>query len=144
MVQEKKPVYNGYEERYLNGAELKDLLKDHYYATGRHHSVILGISIPDYLELKGVLDSKEYRIFINKFFCRVMNADTDGLIVFFGHNALDSIKPTVDPATIQLEKTCPLCGAPMKFKEGKYGEFLGCSRYPNCKQTVKIPIIANC
>lgn len=144
MMQEKKPVYNGYEECYLNGAELKNMLKDHYYATGRHHSVILGISISDYLELKGLSDSKEYRIFINEFFCRVMNADTDGLIVFFGHNALDSIKPTVDPATIQLEKTCPLCGAPMKFKEGKYGEFLGCSRYPNCKQTVRIPIIANC
>ena len=46
--------------------------------------------------------------------------------------------------SIQLAKTCPVCGAPMKFKEGKYGEFLGCSRYPNCKQTVKIPIIGNC
>ena len=144
MMQEKKTVYDGYEERYLNGAELKDLLKNHYYATGRHHSVILGISIPDYLELKGVSDLKEYRIFINKFFCRVMKADTDSLIVFFGHNTLDSVKPTVDPAMIQLDKTCSLCGAPMKFKEGKYGEFLGCSRYPNCKQTVKIPIIANC
>ena len=143
-MQEKKPVYNGYEERYLNGAELKALFKDHYYATGRHHSVILGISIPDYLELKGVSDSREYRIFINKFFCRVMKADTEGLIVFFGYNTLDSIVPTVDPSAIQLAKTCPVCGAPMKFKEGKYGEFLGCSRYPNCKQTVKLPIIANC
>ena len=53
-------------------------------------------------------------------------------------------KLTVDPESIQLAKTCPVCGAPMKFKEGKYGEFLGCSRYPNCKQTVRIPIIANC
>lgn len=41
-MQEKKPIYNGYEERYLKGAELKELLKEHYYATGRHHSVILG------------------------------------------------------------------------------------------------------
>ena len=108
-MQEKKPVYNGYEERYLSGAELKDLFKDHYYATGRHHSVILGLSIPDFLELKGISDSKEYRIFINKFFCRVMNADTDGLIVFFGHNALDSIKPTVDLTTIQLAKREGTC-----------------------------------
>lgn len=143
-MQEKKPVYNGYEELYLSGAELKELFKDHYYATGRHHSVILGISIPDFLEMKGISDSKEYRIFINKFFCRVMNANTDGLIVFFGHNELGSIKSTVDVKTIQLAKTCPVCGAPMKFKEGKYGDFLGCSRYPGCKQTAKIPIIGKC
>lgn len=38
---EKKPVYNGYEERYLSGLELKNLFADHYYATGRHHSVDL-------------------------------------------------------------------------------------------------------
>ena len=63
-MQEKKPVYNGYEERYLSGVELKELFKDHYYATGRHHSVILGLSIPDFLELKGISDSKEYRIFV--------------------------------------------------------------------------------
>ena len=143
-MNEKKPVYNGYEERYLNGAELKELLGDHYYATGQHHSVILGLSIPDYLELKGISDLKKYRIFINDYFCRVMNADTDGLITFFGHNLLERVKLCVDPTTIKLEKTCPVCGAPMKFKEGKHGEFLGCSRYPNCKQTAKIPIIGNC
>ena len=143
-MHEKKPVYNGYEEHYLSGAELKKLFKNHYYATGKHHSVILGLTIPDFLELKGISDLKEYRIFINQFFCRVMNANTDGLIVFFGHNSLDNIKPTVDLSTIQLAKICPVCGTPMKFKEGKYGEFLGCSRYPNCKQTVKIPIIAYC
>ena len=143
-MHEKKPVYNGYEEHYLSGAELKKLFKNHYYATGKHHSVILGLTISDFLELKGISDLKEYRIFINQFFCRVMHADTDGLIVFFGHNSLDNIKPTVDLSTIQLAKICPVCGTPMKFKEGKYGEFLGCSRYPNCKQTVKIPIIAYC
>ena len=113
------------------------------YATGRHHSVILGISIPDYLERKDIFDEKEYRIFINDHFCRVMNADTDGLIVFFGHQPMDRIQLRIDPDTVQLSKNCPICGASMKFKEGKYGEFLGCANYPNCKQTEKIPIIAS-
>lgn len=36
-----------------------------------------------------------------------------------------------------LEK-CPLCGSVMYIREGKYGEFLGCSKYPNCKGTKKI------
>ena len=70
---EKKPVYNGYEERYLSGAELKKLFDNHYYATGRHHSVILGLTIPDYLDLLKIEESKEYRIFINEYFCRVMD-----------------------------------------------------------------------
>ena len=30
-------------------------------------------------------------------------------------------------------KKCEKCGKPMEFKMGRYGEFLGCSGYPDCK-----------
>lgn len=140
-MREKKPVYNGYDEQYLTGAELKQLLKGHYYTTGRHHSVVLGISISDYLELIGIIDSREYRIFINDCFCRVMHGDTDRLICFFGHTDLVQRTQSNGLCENPLEKICSVCGAPMNFKEGKYGEFLGCSSYPNCKHTVKISII---
>lgn len=30
-------------------------------------------------------------------------------------------------------KKCDKCGKPMEVKKGKYGEFLGCSGYPDCK-----------
>lgn len=30
-------------------------------------------------------------------------------------------------------KTCPLCGAKMKLRSGKFGPFYGCSNYPKCK-----------
>lgn len=33
---------------------------------------------------------------------------------------------------------CPLCGGNMYIREGKYGEFLGCANYPDCKGTRKI------
>ncbi len=33
---------------------------------------------------------------------------------------------------------CPLCGSTMYIREGKYGKFLGCSKYPNCKGTRKM------
>jgi DNA topoisomerase-1 len=33
-------------------------------------------------------------------------------------------------------EVCPACGAPMVAKQSKYGQFLGCSRYPECK-TIK-------
>lgn len=33
---------------------------------------------------------------------------------------------------------CPLCGSHMYVREGRYGKFLGCSNYPDCKGTRKI------
>ncbi len=33
----------------------------------------------------------------------------------------------------ESEEKCPDCGAPMFYKLGKYGKFLSCSRYPECK-----------
>ena len=138
---EKKPVYNGYEERYLSGEELKNLFVGHYYATGRHHSVILGLTIPDYLSFLQIEDTKEYRIFINEYFCRIMDATTDHLIVFFGYSATEKINFSIDPTSVNIQKICPVCGAQMKLREGRYGEFLGCSRYPNCKQTAKLTVV---
>lgn len=30
---------------------------------------------------------------------------------------------------------CPKCGGTLVLKNGKYGEFIGCSNYPKCKYT---------
>lgn len=35
--------------------------------------------------------------------------------------------------------SCPNCGSLMKLRKGQYGEFMGCSGYPNCKYTMKVP-----
>lgn len=40
----------------------------------------------------------------------------------------------------ELGEQCEKCGAPMVIKNGKYGKFLACSRYPRCKNTKKILI----
>ncbi|HCU23555.1 MAG TPA: type I DNA topoisomerase, partial [Deltaproteobacteria bacterium] len=42
------------------------------------------------------------------------------------------------------DEVCEKCGAPMVFKRGRFGEFLACSRYPECKSTKAIPIGVNC
>lgn len=34
--------------------------------------------------------------------------------------------------------TCPLCAAPMNKKQGKYGEFWSCQRFPDCRGTRNI------
>lgn len=37
------------------------------------------------------------------------------------------------------DQPCPLCGKPMKVRHGKFGAFLGCTTYPDCKGIVNIP-----
>jgi len=37
---------------------------------------------------------------------------------------------------VETERTCPTCGAKMVLRSGRYGEFLACSRYPECKTTL--------
>lgn len=32
---------------------------------------------------------------------------------------------------------CPLCGNPLVVRSGKYGKFVACSNYPNCKYVKK-------
>ena len=36
-----------------------------------------------------------------------------------------------------VQVSCPLCGSPMIQRNGKYGNFYGCSNYPLCKGTRK-------
>ena len=38
------------------------------------------------------------------------------------------------PAALAV-KICPRCGNLLKKREGKYGNFLGCLSYPDCKYT---------
>ena len=33
---------------------------------------------------------------------------------------------------------CPLCGKPMATRQGRFGKFLGCTGYPECKQTINV------
>lgn len=33
---------------------------------------------------------------------------------------------------------CPRCKGRLVERQGKYGKFLGCSNYPNCKFTAKL------
>jgi DNA topoisomerase-1 len=37
-----------------------------------------------------------------------------------------------------LKETCPSDGQPMVLKKGRFGPFLACSRYPDCKQTKRL------
>jgi len=45
------------------------------------------------------------------------------------------IEPSLDEIT---EKICKKCGKPMVLKTGRYGKFLACSGYPDCKNTESV------
>ena len=50
---------------------------------------------------------------------------------------LDSYKGVMDEPTDYL---CELCGKPMVKKLGRFGFFLACSGFPECKNTKSIPL----
>ncbi len=43
-----------------------------------------------------------------------------------------------EPQVLQTEHACEKCGRPMVVKQGRFGPFLGCSGYPECKNIVNI------
>jgi DNA topoisomerase-1 len=46
-------------------------------------------------------------------------------------------KESADPDAFQ-DETCEKCERPMVLKKGRYGQFLACSGYPDCKNTRRI------
>lgn len=51
------------------------------------------------------------------------------------------VKPKAVETTTEV---CEKCGAPMLIKRGRFGKFLACSRYPDCKTTKAIGIGVKC
>ncbi len=56
----------------------------------------------------------------------------------------------VDVANVQMPREeskpeptgdlCPQCGEPLLFRRGRYGRFVGCSAWPECRYTAPIPL----
>lgn len=44
----------------------------------------------------------------------------------------------VDKGRIYYGEKCPICGSDMILKEGKYGKFLTCSKFPKCKGKISL------
>jgi DNA topoisomerase-1 len=59
----------------------------------------------------------------------------------FMRRADGSIKIIEEKTT---NERCDVCGAEMKVKRGRFGEFLACSRYPECKGTKPISVGVAC
>jgi DNA topoisomerase-1 len=51
---------------------------------------------------------------------------------------------TVVPTTRPSDQVCPTCASPMVIRRGRFGEFLACSRYPDCKTTSPVSLGIAC
>ncbi len=50
----------------------------------------------------------------------------------------DEIKKNPNIKAVQkTDKLCPQCGKPLVVRHGRYGNFIGCSGYPNCRYIEK-------
>ncbi len=69
---------------------------------------------------------------------------------FYGCSDYPECKFTVSIEALEFKKEdyaenfdwdqpCPKCSSPMKIRFGRFGTFLGCTRYPDCKGIVNIP-----
>lgn len=52
--------------------------------------------------------------------------------------SLDFKREDYDP-DFNWDQLCPIDGSPMQLRFGKFGAFLGCTRYPDCRGIVNIP-----
>ena len=59
-----KSVYNGYQETYMTGKEIKEFMVDAYVTFGKHHSKISSTRI-DFKYYPKILNDERYRIFYN-------------------------------------------------------------------------------
>jgi DNA topoisomerase I len=51
---------------------------------------------------------------------------------------------TVVPTTRPSDQKCPTCGSEMVIRRGRFGEFLACTRYPECKTTAPMSLGVDC
>lgn len=80
----KRDVYNGYQEAYMTGLQIKEFLSNAYVTFGRHHSMISSTKI-DFNRYPKIKDTTTYRVFFNDDFIKIMNSETDANIYFIGY-----------------------------------------------------------
>ena len=62
----------------------------------------------------------------------------------FKRDENDTIIPIEKEEPVDSGEKCEKCGRPMVFKQGRYGEFLACSGYPECKHIQAQTTGVNC
>ena len=124
-------------------ATIMSNIKDRGYVNiveKKFHPTEIGIEVTD--KLQEYFDS-----IINVEYTASMEEDldkiADGDIVWYNtlSDFYKKFEPLLDEAFKNMEKqapeetgeTCPECGNPLVIRKGRYGKFIACSNYPECK-----------
>ena len=144
-------------------AKTIDTLKERVYVKVEDKKFIpteIGVEITDKLQ-------EFFKDIINVKYTKDMEDDLDkiaeGNLVWYQllERFYHDFEPKVEVAFKEMEKKspeetgeiCPNCGMPLVFKQSKYGKFIACSNYPECKyikpkensrQAVEIMNCPNC
>lgn len=98
----------------------------------KHFSKLINVDFTAHLEeeLDEIANGKETYLDVMKGFYSVFEEELK--------EADDAEK--VHVADEPSEEICELCGSPMVYKFGRFGRFLACSRFPECKNTKPITV----
>ena len=81
-------------------------------------------------QVKEVAAGKVKKISVIENYCTKFNAAFEEAMASLGEDA----QPQDEPA-VESDEVCEKCGRKMLIRHGRYGTFLACSGYPECKNT---------
>ena len=108
----------------------------------------IGVETTDKLqEFFSDLINVEYTSDMEKELDEIADGDISSVEVL--KNFWKLFEPRVKDAFTDMEKKapeevgedCPLCGSPLVKRKGRYGEFVACSNYPDCKYIKKEEVV---
>ena len=79
-------------------------------------------------QIDDIAEGKADKISVIKNYCDEFNKNFDKAVEELGEDAKPQDEPDIDSGEV-----CDKCGKPMLVKHGRYGFFLACSGYPDCK-----------
>jgi DNA topoisomerase-1 len=127
-------------------APILSTIQDREYVTkteGRFQPTELGFVVNDLLakHFPGILDIN-FTAYMEDELDKVANEDKNWVAViqeFYTpfEKSLTSAAEKMEKVTVEeaTDEVCPKCGKPMVVKFGRFGKFLACSGYPECKYT---------
>ena len=138
-------------------APILSTIQDREYVTkteGRFQPTELGFVVNDLLakHFPGIVDIN-FTAYMEDELDKVANEDKNWAVViqeFYDPFAksLESAAERMEKVTVEeaTDEVCPECGKPMVVKFGRFGKFLACSGYPDCKYTksFQIKVGVNC
>jgi len=132
-------------------APILSTIQDREYVNkteGRFKPTELGFVVNDLLakHFPGIVDIN-FTAYMEDELDKVANEDKNWVVViqeFYApfEKSLESAAERMEKVTVEeaTDEVCPKCGQPMVVKFGRFGKFIACSGYPDCKFTKSFQI----